>query len=180
MFLKQKKLTHTNDHHCFVFIIVHNLSNIKCVLKIDFNLQIGCKDPASNADGSQSQQLEMCGMQFQFRFYEKQHFQSWFSLKMYKNYYFSVTTHPCHQYYSPVNKTSRPWPCPRGHFMKSLALALDVKSLTIGCCTITLLFVIFQWNRIREFEQKTFAFTLLLIWIKFKLYFNIIINTHSR
>jgi len=27
-----------------------------------------------------------------------------------------------------------------------------------------------QWNRIRELEQKTFAITLLLIWIKFKFY----------
>jgi len=69
---------------------------------------------------------------------------------------------------------------PRGHFTKSLALALvlDLKSLTIGCHIITLLFVIIQWNRIRELGQKTFAFTLLLTWIKFKFYHKIIINTH--
>jgi len=47
------------------------------------------------------------------------------------------------------------------HFMKSLALdvqslalVLDLKSLTIGCRIITLLFVIIQWNRTRELEQK--------------------------
>jgi len=62
----------------------------------------------------------------------------------------------------PVMKSSRPWPWPRGHFMKSLALVLDLKSLTIGCRIITLLFVIIQWNRIRELKQKMFAFTLLL------------------
>jgi len=73
--------------------------------------------------------------------------------------------------------------------MKSLALALDVKSLalalvfnlkslTIGCRKITLLSVIIQWYGIGELEQKTFAFTLLLTWIKFKFYYNIIINTH--
>jgi len=69
---------------------------------------------------------------------------------------------------------------PRGHFMKSLALALvlDFKSLTIGCHIITLLIVIIQWNKIRELEQNTFAFTLLLSWFKFKFYYNIIINTH--
>jgi len=57
--------------------------------------------------------------------------------------------------------------------MKSLALdvkSLDLKSLTIGCRIITLLFVIILLNRIRELEQKTFTFTLLLNWIKFKFY----------
>jgi len=62
--------------------------------------------------------------------------------------------------------------------VKSLALVLDLKSLTIGCRIITLLFVIIQRNRIRELEQITFAFTLLLTWIKFKFYYNILINTH--
>jgi len=31
----------------------------------------------------------------------------------------------------------------------------------------------------KELEQKTFAFTLLLTWINFKFYYIIIINTHS-
>jgi len=58
----------------------------------------------------------------------------------------------------------------------ALALVLDLKSLTIGCRIITLLFVIFQWNRIRELEQKTFAFTLLLLGSISSSF--IIINTH--
>jgi len=60
----------------------------------------------------------------------------------------------------------------------ALALVLDLKSLTIGFRIITLLFVTIQWNRIRELEQKTFVFTLLLTWIKCKFYYNIRINTH--
>jgi len=38
--------------------------------------------------------------------------------------------------------------------VKSLALVLDLKSLTIGYRIITLLFVIIQRNRIGKLEQK--------------------------
>jgi len=52
---------------------------------------------------------------------------------------------------------------PWGHFKKSLALdvkslalalILDLKSLTIGCRIITLLFVIFQWNELENLNKK--------------------------
>jgi len=89
------------------------------------------------------------------------------------------------QWWSPRGHCLIGLEAPRGHFLKSLALdvkflalVLDLKSSTIGCRIITLLFAIIQWNRIRELEQKTFAFTLLLTWIKFKFYYNIIIDTH--